>query len=156
MRRCARHLLLPLCLVLFCAAPAPAQTSALVGLLTSRLGVQPAQASGGAGAIFQAAQGNLDTADFGRIAAVVPDMDGLLKAAPAPTGGGSGGSLLGSASALLGKSSGTLGTAAGLADSFGKLGMDGGMVGQFVPVILEFVRSKGGEGVMGLLQGALP
>lgn len=42
---------------------------------------------------------------------------------------------------------------AGLPAIFGKLGMDGGMVAKFMPIILSFVQEKGGASVMELLKG---
>ena len=50
------------------------------------------------------------------------------------------------------------GGAGGLASpagGFKNLGLDGGMVGKFVPIILQFVQSKGGEGAKALLEKAL-
>jgi hypothetical protein len=44
---------------------------------------------------------------------------------------------------------------AGLASSFSSLGLSSDMVGKFVPVILEYAKSKGGDGVSSILQGAL-
>ena len=34
--------------------------------------------------------------------------------------------------------------------------LDADMVGKFVPVVLDYANTKGGEGVMNLLKGALP
>jgi hypothetical protein len=44
---------------------------------------------------------------------------------------------------------------ANLADSFSKLGLAPDMVNQFVPVILDFVQSEGGQQAMTLLKSAL-
>jgi|GEM_PF-2639575 len=60
----------------------------LVGLLTSQLGVTKPQAEGGAGSIFSLAKSKMSPSDFGQIASVVPDMDTLLKAAPAVASAG--------------------------------------------------------------------
>ena len=56
---------------------------------------------------------------------------------------------------MLGSGSKKLGGMAGLTGAFGKLGLSGDMVGKFVPIILDYVKGKGGEQVMGLLKGAL-
>ena len=136
------------CVMLILPASALANTSELVGLLTSQLGVSEQQAEGGAGALFQVAKKNLSKDNFGKIASYVPDMDTLLKAAPALAKLKGVGNL---ASSLGGDSKGV--DMAGLPAIFGKLGMDGGMVAKFMPIILSFVQSKGGDSVMELLKG---
>jgi hypothetical protein len=62
---------------------------------------------------------------------------------------------LGKMASGLGGTAGQLGTLASLAGGFSKLGMDSGMIGKFIPIILSFVQSKGGEGVKALLEKAL-
>jgi hypothetical protein len=42
-----------------------------------------------------------------------------------------------------------------LAGGFSKLGLDAGMIGKFVPIILSFVQSKGGNAVKGILEKVL-
>jgi hypothetical protein len=44
---------------------------------------------------------------------------------------------------------------AGLAGGFSKLGLDSGMIGKFLPIILSFVQSKGGGGVKTILEKVL-
>jgi Protein of unknown function VcgC/VcgE (DUF2780) len=48
-----------------------------------------------------------------------------------------------------------LGGLTSVAGSFQKLGLSPEMVGQFVPVIEQYVSSKGGSGVASLLGGVL-
>ncbi len=55
----------------------------------------------------------------------------------------------------LGGAAGNLGSLASLAGGFSKLGMNSGMVSKFIPLILQFVQSKGGEGVKNILAGVL-
>jgi hypothetical protein len=141
------------------AGPAAAQNGDLVGMLTSQLGVSEEQAAGGAGSLFGFAKGQMTPGDFDAVASALPEVDGLMGAAPA---GGSG--LLGSSSSLLGGSSlggsslggsaGGLGDMAGVASSFSDLGMSPDMVNEFVPVILDYAQSAGGEQTMQLLKGA--
>jgi len=50
-----------------------------------------------------------------------------------------------------GGSAGNLGALASLAGGFDKLGLDSGMIGKFVPILLDFVRDRGGDGVADLL-----
>ena len=128
------------------------QNSGLVGLLTKNLGVTEKQGKGGAGAIFNMAKEKLGAKDFGKVAEVVPEMDDLLKAAPKA---GALGSAIGGKSSLLGDSVGQLTGLASLAEPFSQLGMKSDMVGKFVPIILSYVQSKGGDSVRGLLEGVL-
>ena len=132
-------------------AQAPAMTQEktpspeLVGMLTKDLNVTPKQATGGAGALFGLAKSRLKPDQFSQVAAAVPGMDGLLKAAPAAGGlSGLGGAVPGAAGGL-----------APAAAAFQKLGLSPDMVGKFVPVLTKFVGSKGGADVASLLAGAL-
>ena len=130
--------------------PAYAGDMGLVDLLSSQLGVSKDQAQGGAGSIFQLAKQHLSVDDFSSIAKAVPGIDKMLGAAP-KMGGSS--SSLGSISSMMG--SNKLGGMAGLASSFEKLGLSGDMVDKFMPIILDYVKNKGGEHAMNLLKGAL-
>lgn len=140
----------------------------LTDALTSQLGVSPEQAAGGAGAIFQTAQQTMSPGDFAQVASAVPDMDGLLAAAPAAAavggggipGVGSSGGLGGAAAAVggagaLGGAAGSMGTLSSLAGPFDSLGMSPDMAGQFVPVIMDYMQSTGGGSAASLLQSAL-
>jgi hypothetical protein len=123
----------------------------LVSMLTQTLGMNESQAKGGAGLLFGLAKEKLG-GDFGQVEAAVPGMGDLLSAAPA---GGGLGSALGGLAQAVGGGTGQLGGLASLAGGFSKLGLDAGMVGKFLPVILSFVQSKGGDSVKNLLAGAL-
>lgn len=116
----------------------------LVDLLTKNLGVSETQAQGGAGLLFKLAKEKLSGGDFGKVAAAVPGVDKLIGAAPSA-------GVLGG----LGKMFGGAGGLASLAGGFTKLGLDSGMIGKFVPIILSFVQSKGGDAVKGILEKAL-
>ncbi|MBN1855632.1 MAG: DUF2780 domain-containing protein [Dehalococcoidia bacterium] len=122
----------------------------LVDQLTRSLGVSPTQAQGGAGLLLKQAQENLGEGDFSKVSAAVPGIDSLIGAAPAAGGGALGG---------LGKMASGLGGGAGgllsLAGGFSSLGMDSGMIGKFVPVVLSFVQSKGGDSAKAVLEKAL-
>ena len=125
----------------------------LLNLLTKNLGVSPEQAQGGAGLIFKLAKDKLGAGDFQQLATAVPGIDDLLNAAPSGGGGLMG--ALGSISSSLGGGAGKLGSLAGLAAGFSQLKLDSGMVSKFVPVILSFVGSKGGDTVKNLLASVL-
>jgi len=130
--------------------PTYAGDMGLVDLLSSQLGVTKGQAEGGAGSIFQLAKKNLSVEDFSSIAKAVPGIDQMIGAAPKMEGSSSS---LGNISSMMGSKK--LGGMAGLTSSFEKLGLSGEMVSKFTPIILDYVKNKGGEQAMNLLKGAL-
>jgi hypothetical protein len=123
----------------------------LLQMLTSQLGVTDSQAQGGAGLLFKLAKENLSSDDFEKVASAVPEIDSLLSSAP-ESGGMSG--LLGGLASSFGGSS-QLGNLASLAGGFKKLDMDSGLVAQFIPIVLSYVQSQGGDAVRDLLAKAL-
>lgn len=116
----------------------------LVDILVHRLGVSPQQALGGAGAIFQMAQSKMNPQAFSTLSRSIPGMDTMLGAAPSMSG----------LSSLAGGNS-TLGNAAALAASFKQLNLSPDMVGQFIPVITNYVSKASGQATANLLQSAL-
>lgn len=130
--------------------PVYAGDMGLVDLLSSQLGVTKDQAEGGAGSIFQLAKQNLSVEEFSSIAKAVPGIDQMIGAVPKMEGSSSS---LGNISSMMGSSK--LGGMAGLTSSFEKLGLSGEMVNKFTPIILDYVKNKGGEHAMNLLKGAL-
>ena len=134
------------------AAAAAAPTSQTAGLLSalSQLNVTPQQAVGGTGAMLGLAKNQLSSADYSELAKSVPGIDKL-----------SGGGELGALSGLLGSSGkaagldnalGNVKTTNDLNSAFSALGMDSGMIGQFAPVILQYL---GQQGVGGSLLSSL-
>lgn len=130
------------------AAPTP-ETADLLGAL-SQLNVTPQQAVGGTSAMLGLAKNQLSSTDYSELAKSVPGIDKL-----------SGGGQLGALAGLLGSS----GKSAGLENALGNvkdtndlnnafsaLGMDSGMIGQFAPVILQYL---GQQGVGGSLLSSL-
>lgn len=127
------------------AAAAPtSQTAGLLGTL-AQLNVTPEQAIGGTGAMLGLAKNQLSSSDYSRLSQSVPGLDQL-----------SGSNALGSLGALgglLGQSSGKsagLDSALGnvkdtndLNNAFGAMGMDSGMIGQFAPLILQYLGQQG-------------
>ena len=106
-----------------------AETPSLVDTLTQTLGVTPAQATGGTAALLNEAKGNMDSASYSSLLSSVPGLSAF-------TGGTS----------LPGAS---------LAQQFSALGMESGMIGKFIPVLLDYVKSEGGSEAMNLLKNAL-
>ncbi len=124
----------------------------LIKLLVDQLGVSDEQASGGAGLIFKLVKDKLGAGDFGQIKNAVPEVDGLIDSAPEAKGLGG---MLGGLASSLGGGAGKLGGLASLAGGFKNLNLDAGMIQKFVPTILSFVQSKGGDSVKGLLENVL-
>ena len=131
----------------------------LVALLTDQLGVTDKQAAGGAGALFEMAKNQLSDSEFGKVSKALPGIGGLMQAAPdtsPDTSNATGGlkeKMEGAAEGLksvsdAGKSLNKLAT---VQNQFSRLGLDTGMVSQFIPVILDYANSKGGKTVMNLL-----
>lgn len=124
----------------------------LVQMLMSQLGISEEQARGGAGLLFKMAKEKLGSGDFSQVADAVPDVENLMSSAP--EAGGVLGALGGLASSL-GGGAGQLGNLAGLAGGFKNLNLDSGMIGKFIPVLMSFVQSKGGDAVKGMLEKVL-
>lgn len=124
----------------------------ILNMLTDQLGVTEEQAKGGVGAIFSLAKEKLGDGDFSKVAEAIPGMDDLLGAAP-ESGGLAG--MVGDLASKLGGGAGKLGSLASLAGGFKGLGLDSGMVGKFIPIILSFVQSKGGDSIKSILAGVL-
>lgn len=125
----------------------------LTETLVNKLGITTEQAEGGAGAIFQSAKGQLDEEQFAELSASVPEMDTLLKAAPEPSE--SLGGITDQASAVLGDDVKTYGNLAELASSFKELKLSPDMVDEFVPVVVDYVRTNGGASAANMLQSVL-
>jgi hypothetical protein len=135
------------------AAPAAAaektvaQTASpdLIGQMVSELAITPTQAEGAAATLFGQAKGKLSADDFAKVAAAVPNMDGLLKAAPAAAKGAD----------VLAGAGGALGAAAAAASTLSKLGIKPETIVKVAPTLVKFVQTKGGAQVASLLAGAL-
>ena len=145
--------------VFFSAGTVCAETSAamdLVNMLTGQLGVTEPQATGGAGALFNMAKGALSESDYSQVTDAIPGISDLIKAAP---------EVLKSTTKTSDKISGLAGKMgsmtkaidsankfAAVNDQFKQLGLDPAMVSKFIPVLLSFSESAGGEAVMNLLK----
>jgi hypothetical protein len=131
------------------AGPTVAETASpeIVGQLVNELGITPKQAQGAAGTLFGLAKTKLPAADFAKVASAVPNIEGLLKAAPVgdfkvPAIEGLGGQALG------------LGAVASVAGPLSKLGIKPEVMAKLAPTLVKAVQSKGGAEVAALLAGA--
>jgi len=129
-----------------------AGTMDLISKLVDALGITENQAEGGVGALFNNAKENLSTEDFNKASDAVPGVDEYMAKAPSTdSGSGASGLLKSSGLSSLGGSASKIGGMAGLADSFSKLGMNTETMTQFIPVVVDFVKSDAGSSVAGLL-----
>jgi len=128
------------------AAPATTkdQSSGLMGMLTSQLGVTDKQAAGGVGSILNYAKGELPSNDYSTLAGAIPNSSSLLAMAPQAS------SSLGALGAMGGSSAGGM---AALASQFSSLGLSSSMITQFVPVILNYFKGTNATGAAGILSG---
>lgn len=129
-----------------------AEDSGLIGMLTSRLGISQGQAEGGAGSIFKLAKQGLSEQDYTSLASKIPGIENMISASPEPEQKSD---LFSSISSMFGSSSDKLDKMADLKSSFQKLGLSGDMVGQFMPIIYDYVKEKGGEKLMSSLKESL-
>ncbi len=107
-------------------------TQSIVDLVSTGAGVTKDQASGGLGAIFKTAQGALSKEDFDSIAQAIPEMDGLLAAAPTKQGND------GLVSGLL-AGAGKAGELIGL---FDQLGLSPEQISTFTTLIQQYFSSE--------------
>ncbi len=128
---------------------------ALINILTGQLGINPQQAMGGAGSIFQVAQQRMQPGDFSRLSSAVPGMDQYLAAVPSQVAPNGSNALWNAAGNLMGGPSSNLGSLVSLVGTFQTLGMNTDMIGRFVPVMLQYVQQQGGSATMSLLETAL-
>jgi|SRR5690349_12625587 hypothetical protein len=123
----------------------------LIDRLTGALGVNAAQAEGGAAVLFKAAKDKLGEGEFSRLLGGVPGLNELITKAPASGGGGLGG-LLGGLAGAVGGNAALIST---VMSGFGKLGLGTDDAKRFVPVIMDFLRSKVGPDVVSRLEKTL-
>jgi len=124
----------------------------LIQMLVQQLGVSEEQASGGAGLLFRLAQEKLSSGEFAQVKDVVPGIENVMSSAP--EAGGLAGALGGLASAF-GSGGSQLAGLAELAGGFKNLDLDTGMIGKFIPLVLSYVQSKGGDELKQMLAKVL-
>ncbi|VEP17849.1 conserved hypothetical protein [Hyella patelloides LEGE 07179] len=124
----------------------------LIQQLTQGLNIKEEQAEGGAGLIFKMAQEKLGDGEFAQVANAIPGITSLIGAAP-QGGAGVAGAIGGLAGAMGG--GGQIANIAALAGGFSQLGLNPGMATKFIPIILSFVQSQGGDGVKNILANVL-
>lgn len=133
------------------AVAAAPQAAGLLNTLGTQLNVTPQQAVGGTGAMLGLAKNKLSSGDYTQLTKQVPGLDAL--SGSNALGGLNGlGGLLGSGgskdAAGLDSALGNVKSTADMNSAFTKLGMDSGMVGQFAPVILQYLGQQGVGGTV--------
>lgn len=128
-------------------AAAP-KAAGLLNTLGSELKITPEQAIGGAGAMLGLAKNRLSEPQFSELSKSVPGLDQI--AGNSAIGGLNGlGGLLGGGSDKNAWLDGLLGNVKDTGDlnnAFSALGMDSGMIGQFAPIILQYLGQQGVAG----------
>jgi hypothetical protein len=122
----------------------------LVGQLATELGITPRQAEGTAGTLLGVAKGKLKAEEFAKVAAAVPDIDALLKAAPAPDSKTAALDMVAGSGAA-----GGVGGMAAAASTLSKLGLKPETIAKAAPSLVKIVQGKGGAEVGSLLAAAL-
>ena len=122
----------------------------LIDQLTKNFGVSGSQAEGGAAVLFKAAKEKLGGAEFDKLLGGLPGLGDLLK--KAPSSGGGLGAMLGGLAGAMGGNAGLIATVVG---GFGKLGLTTDHARKFVPVILDYLKSKVGPDVVTKLEKTL-
>lgn len=124
----------------------------LVNALVKQLGISSEQAAGGSGALFKVAKTRMTEEAFNQLSTSVPNMDGMLAAVPKTQPTSTAG-LLSSLASTSGNA--TLASAASLYDTFKQLDLSKDMIGQFTPVVVDYVQKNSGEVTANLLKTAL-
>lgn len=131
-----------------------------ISMVTEKLGIGETEGKSATAGILGMIQGNVDESTFQSVLEKLPGADALLsensadEAAPAAGGGGLLGSLTSMAGGLLGggKKSGMTGMAVALAGS--GLGLD--KIGDFVSMLMGFMKEKLGDEMFQSVVSAIP
>jgi len=132
----------------------------LISNLTSQLGIDDTQAKGGLGLLLNAAKSKLGDGDFSKITDLIGSTDAsslMEKAnniASAEGDGAAGGGLMGAVSSMASGLGGNLGGMASLLAGFKSLNLDSGMVTKFAPIVMGFLKSKGGDDIGSVVDSA--
>lgn len=129
--------ILTLVLLLFSGCSSTDFSNNLIDMAISQLGINETQALGGAGALLMVAKNTLGDG-FESIAKLVPGLDSYTNIAK-----------------VVGGASENIGSLSEAGSVFENLGMDAGLVDQFVPVLTNYASAAGGEASGQLLAGAL-
>ena len=119
----------------------------LIAVLSQQLKIDERQAQGGAAILFKAAKDKLGAGEFSKMLGSVAGVEALVRKAPQ-----SGGGLLGGLAALAG---GNTALIANILSGFSKLNLSTDHAQKFVPIMLDFLRTKVGPDVVSRLEKTL-
>jgi hypothetical protein len=120
---------------------------ALIASLSQKLEIDEKQAQGGAAILFKAAKDKLGGTEFSKMLGSVPGVESLVKQAPQ-----SGGGLLGGLASLAGGNTALLAT---IVSGFSKLNLSTDQAQKFVPIMLDYLRTRVGPDVVDRLEKTL-
>ena len=120
----------------------------LITELTSKLNIDQTQAQGALGSILGFAKDQLSETDFSKITSSIENSGDFMAKAPKTEGLGG---MLGGITSALGVDTGNLGNLAQLAGQFKSLNLDSDMINKFLPILMNFLESKGGEEVKSIV-----
>ncbi len=120
---------------------------ALIASLSQQLKIDEKQAQGGAAVLFKAARDKLGATEFSKMLGSVAGMESLVKQVPQ-----SGGGLLGGLASLAGGNTALLAT---IVSGFSKLNLSTDQAQKFVPIMLDYLRTKVGPDVVDRLEKTL-
>ena len=126
---------------------------ALLPLLTQQLGVSGDQASGGMGALLQAAQALMPNSQFSQVTQAIPSASSLLSAAPEVSSDS--GSLTDTVLKMAAEQSETVKAGTQLVSQFKSLGMGVDMIPKFTGVAESFLQQSSEPSTANLLSTAL-
>ncbi len=112
--------------------------ASLTDQLSKNLGLTPAQASAGVGAVLAYAQNKLPASDFDRVASGVPGSQDYLQSAK---------------DAGVVSADAPIQDAAGVNSALGKLGISPEVANQFVPQVTDYISTVAGPEVGGMVKG---
>jgi hypothetical protein len=124
----------------------------LVERLMTRAGVSEHQARAGTGALLKAAQERMDANEFEQLLGSVPGVREMLSEAPQKSAAGG---LLSGIASMIGGEQSDMAQATRLLTAFGSLGMGKDEILKFAPVILDYLKTHGGENIVDDLRAAL-
>jgi hypothetical protein len=125
----------------------------------SQIGASESATESATGTVLQVFKDRAEPSDFQQLLDKVPGAGALLSnvssggGAPAGGGGGMLGGLLGGAASGLG---GSLGAGAGILSMLQKSGLGSDKLGALLPLLLQFLKSQAGEGIVGSITGKVP
>jgi len=126
------------------AVQAAPGSAGLLNTLGTQLKVTPEQAVGGTGAMLGLAKNKMSSSQYSQLTKQVPGLD-MLSGSNALSGSSGLSGLLGNSgnSAALSNAVGNVKTTSDMNNAFTSLGMNSSMVGQFAPVILQYLGQQG-------------